>query len=438
MATAASPVSAERLSDEALLEFMREDQARPLARLGRKGVLAAGFATVAVGALFLPSHRPFSVTDLLIALAVYAIASRVHFEYAQFYAMATQAAFVPMWFIVPARLLPLLVCVGIALGSLPDVIRGRMSAERLTLGVVSSWHAVGAALVLYLAHVNAPAWRDLPIYVAALVAQFAFDTASIYAHSVVRMSPLAQLRSGLPALSVDAMLGSLGLLVAFPAYRDPWALLLLLPVLVLISRFAGERQKHIDKALELSSAYRGTALLLGDVIEADDAYTGSHSRDVVELVLAVADRLGLDPQERRQAEFAALLHDVGKVKIPAAIINKPGPLDLDERALMNTHTVLGEEMLHTIGGLLGEVGDVVRSCHERWDGGGYPDGLAGEAIPLAARIVCCCDAWSAMRSDRAYRKALPLEDAAAELRRCAGTHFDPAVVAALLDVLGLD
>ena len=122
--------------------------------------------------------------------------------------------------------------------------------------------------------------------------------------------------------------------------------------------------------------------------------------------------------------------------IPLEIINKPGPLDPDERALMNTHTIEGERMLEKVGGLLGRVGRVVRSCHEQWDGGGYPDGLAGEEIPLAARIVCCCDAFHAMTTDRPYRNARSLEEATAELRRCAGTHFDPDVVAALLAVVG--
>jgi putative nucleotidyltransferase with HDIG domain len=176
-------------------------------------------------------------------------------------------------------------------------------------------------------------------------------------------------------------------------------------------------------------------MLLGDVIEADDEYTGSHSRDVVDLVVSVADRLGLDARERRQAEFAALLHDVGKVKIPAEIIHKPGGLDEDEWQLMKTHTILGEQMLRQIGGLLGEVGVIVRSCHERWDGSGYPDALAGEAIPLAARIVCACDAWSAMTTDRSYRAARSDAEAAVELRACTGTHFDPRVVEALLDVV---
>jgi HD-GYP domain-containing protein (c-di-GMP phosphodiesterase class II) len=173
-------------------------------------------------------------------------------------------------------------------------------------------------------------------------------------------------------------------------------------------------------------------MLLGDVIEADDEYTGSHSRDVVDLVVAVADGLGLDPRDRTRAEFAALLHDVGKVKIPAEIINKPGALDDAEWAVMRTHTIAGEQMLEKVGGLLGQVGRLVRSCHERWDGRGYPDELVGDEIPLIARIVCCCDAFNAMTTDRSYRKALPVEEAVAELRRSSGTHFDPRDVDALI------
>src|SRR5581483_416462 len=123
--------------------------------------------------------------------------------------------------------------------------------------------------------------------------------------------------------------------------------------------------------------------------------------------------------------------------IPSSVINKPGPLDAEERALMNTHTVLGQEMLERAGGLLGRIGTFVRSCHEHWDGNGYPDGLAREEIPLVARIVSACDAWSAMTSDHSYRRALSQEAAAIELRRCAGTQFDPGVVDALVGVLSL-
>ena len=205
----------------------------------------------------------------------------------------------------------------------------------------------------------------------------------------------------------------------------------MLPLVALLRTFAGERQRRIDHALELSDAYRGTAFLLGDVVEADDAYTGSHSRHVVDLVLAVCDELQLSSTDRRDAEFVALLHDVGKIRIPSEIINKPGKLDAAERAIIETHTIEGEEMLERVGGLLGHVGRLVRSCHEHWDGNGYPDRLAGEAIPLVARIVCACDAFSAMTTDRPYRAARTEAEAVDEMVRCAGTQFDPDVVAAL-------
>jgi HD-GYP domain-containing protein (c-di-GMP phosphodiesterase class II) len=199
-----------------------------------------------------------------------------------------------------------------------------------------------------------------------------------------------------------------------------------------MSLFAREHRSQIDRTLELSHAYRGTAYLLGDVVEADDAYTGSHSRDVVELTLQVADRLALPPEDRRQAEFVALLHDVGKVRIPNEIINKPAALTAEERGIMNAHTIEGQRMLEQVGGLLGDVGRLVRSCHEHYDGSGYPDGLAGKEIPLIARIVACCDAFHAMTSDRSYRSALPLQEAVAELRANSGTQFDPLVVEALV------
>jgi HD-GYP domain-containing protein (c-di-GMP phosphodiesterase class II) len=236
---------------------------------------------------------------------------------------------------------------------------------------------------------------------------------------------------------VDVCLSPLGLVIALAATRRPFSFLLSLPLLGLVAFFARERRARVDHALELSHAYRGTALLLGDVVEADDAYTGSHSRDVVDLVLAVSDRLGLSAAARRDAEFAALLHDVGKIRIPSEIINKPGPLDAAERALIETHTIQGEQMLTKVGGLLGDIGHIVRSCHERWDGAGYPDRLAAEEIPLVARIVCACDAYSAMTSDRPYRKARPVPEALAELHNCAGTQFDPDVVVALIAVIGL-
>jgi HD-GYP domain-containing protein (c-di-GMP phosphodiesterase class II) len=243
--------------------------------------------------------------------------------------------------------------------------------------------------------VHRPHWQDVPIYLLAIGAQFVFDFVSTFAltRAVVPVTARNQLSSMRHAWGFDLVLAPIGLLAAFPAYRHPAALLLLLPMLLLVARVGQEREEKNDNVLELKNAYQGTSYLLGDMIEADDSYTGSHSGDVVELVLAVSERLGLEGDALRMAEFTALLHDVGKVRIPPEIINKPGPLDADERALMNTHTILGEEMLERAGGLLGEVGPLVRSCHEHWDGNGYPDRLAGDEIPLVARIVCTCDAW---------------------------------------------
>ena len=160
-----------------------------------------------------------------------------------------------------------------------------------------------------------------------------------------------------------------------------------------------------------------------------------HSRDVVELSVAVATRLGLDSKQVRDTEFAALLHDIGKIAVPKEIINKPGPLTDDEWAIMHTHTIEGQRMLDQVGGALQDVGVIVRASHEAWDGGGYPDGLAGEDIPIEARVVSVCDAYHAMTSDRSYRKALPVEVAVEELKTCSGSQFDATVVEALLEVV---
>jgi putative nucleotidyltransferase with HDIG domain len=215
----------------------------------------------------------------------------------------------------------------------------------------------------------------------------------------------------------------------------PFGFLAALPLVALLRLFAHERRARMSQAIELSSAYRGTAFLLGDVVEADHAYTGAHSKGVVELTLAVADAIGVDARDRRKAEFTALLHDVGKLSIPKEIIDKPGALTPEERKIIETHTVEGERILEQVGGVLAEVGRVVRSCHERWDGTGYPDRLVGEETPLIARIVCACDAYSAMTTDRSYRAAMTPRAAVEELRRCAGTHFDPRVVEVLAAVV---
>jgi HD-GYP domain-containing protein (c-di-GMP phosphodiesterase class II) len=148
----------------------------------------------------------------------------------------------------------------------------------------------------------------------------------------------------------------------------------------------------------------------------------------------VGRQLGLDAEDLDVVVRAAELHDIGKVAIPDAILHKAGPLNIEEWAFVHKHTLIGERIVSAAEALR-PVGRVVRASHERWDGDGYPDGLSGEEIPLGARIVLVCDAWDAMTTDRSYRRALPTETAAEELRVNAGTQFDPEVVDALLAVV---
>ena len=234
---------------------------------------------------------------------------------------------------------------------------------------------------------------------------------------------------------IDAALSPIALLVANEIHTRPAAALAPLPLLALLAMFAHERRGRLERLLELNNAYRGTALVLGDVLEADDGYTGAHCRSVVSLALALGDTLALTAEQHRNLEFAALLHDIGKIAIPKEIINKPGKLDPEEWQIIKTHTLEGQKMLDRVGGFMRNVGLIVRSHHERWDGNGYPDALVGEAIPLEARIIACCDSWNAMRTDRAYREALSYEAARDQLTANAGRQFDPLIVDALVRIL---
>jgi HD-GYP domain-containing protein (c-di-GMP phosphodiesterase class II) len=445
VSTVELPAAAQTRADEIGTELVAQVRTRARLKLGgaqgRVALVLAGsfLATASCAAFFLPAVRPFSVSTAVVAVLTYAVVASVRFEVSSGGVLPTQLVLVPMLFALPPRSVPLVVAVGYLLAQSPVLARRQVALSHVPLMLGNASHALGPAFVLSLSGHRMPSWSDAPIYLGALGAQFAADfvPGAVWSRNAYRVPLREHARAMRVPMLVDSALAPIGLVVAIATVGRPWGVLIVLPLVALLKVFSRERQVRIDHALELSTAYRGTAMLLGDVIEADDEYTGTHSRDVVDLVLAVADRLGLESRRRQQAEFAALLHDVGKVKIPSELINKPGPLDAVERALMNQHTIVGESMLLKVGGLLGDVGHVVRSCHERWDGDGYPDGLAGEQIPLVARIVCACDAWSAMTTDRAYRKAMPVHVAAAELRACAGSHFDPRVVEALVAVLGV-
>jgi HD-GYP domain-containing protein (c-di-GMP phosphodiesterase class II) len=161
-----------------------------------------------------------------------------------------------------------------------------------------------------------------------------------------------------------------------------------------------------------------------------------HAGDVAALATSTAECLGLPADVVLRCRLGGWLHDVGKVAIPQRILEKPGPLDAAEWEVMCTHPLIGEEIVRGVAALR-EAAAAVRHHHERYAGDGYPDGLAGTAIPIEARIVAAADAFSAMTVDRVYSKARSPAGAAIELRRSAGAHLDPAVVEALLEVLGL-
>jgi HD-GYP domain-containing protein (c-di-GMP phosphodiesterase class II) len=344
---------------------------------------------------------------------------------------------VPMLFVIPEPLVPVFVALGLALSRVPDVIAGRVHPDRLVMpGAV--WYSVGPAFVFAVADISPNGtWGDAPVYLAAFAAQVLVDVVinTLRERVALGIAPSIQIAVLARAYLVDFLLSPIGVMAVVAAQGDPYRTLLVLPLVLLLAIFAQEREANIESAIQLSSAYRGTALLLGDVLEDKDAYTASHSHGVVSLSLAVADRLRLDPAARRRVEFGALLHDIGKIAVPADILHKPGPLDDEEWAVMKLHTVEGQQMLDRVGGVLGEVGRVVRASHEHYDGNGYPDGASGDAIPIEARIVASCDAFSAMTTNRSYRKAMSLEAAREELVRNSGTQFDPRVVGALLEVI---
>ncbi len=416
---------------------LREGRMSAAERRGELTVGAGFIAAAAALAVYGGGGMRLSLPVAALYVALVAVAGYVRFDIGAGFTVPTQVVFVPMLFALPAAVVPLLVGLALLLEMGVGVIRGRVPRSRLMTVPGNSWFAIGPALVLVLAGDESPGGR-WGILVLALVAQFIGDFASSALRE--RICGGITLRELVDEMRqvylIDVALSPLGLLVAMAIVHREWALFLIGPLFGMMRWFSRDRQARLDQLIELNDAYRGTALVLGDVVEADDGYTGEHSRGVVRLAIDLAREFGLDAERRRRVEFAALLHDVGKIAVPKEIINKPGALDDGEWAIIRTHTVEGQRMLERIGGLMSDVGEIVRASHERWDGTGYPDGLAGEEIPFEARIVAACDAFNAMTTNRSYRRAMPERAALEELRDNAGTQFDPRVVAVLERLIG--
>lgn len=403
-----------------------------------ESAFAVSFAAAAAAmAVVGETDRDFPWAAALALMVAAAISSRIVFSVGSTYTVPIQLAFVPMLLVLPVNWVPALIAVAFFGAAAREVVSGKRPVAKLVNAVSDCWFALPPALVLLVA--GAPDAETVAplVLVAALLAQFSGDFLASSLRETLHTG--AGIREQAPESAwvylVDALLAPLGYLIALGSEMRDWVIFFPFALIAVLAVFSREREERLDSLVELNEAYRGTALVLGDVIEYDDAYTGLHTYGVVDLAMRVAVAMRLDAAQQRNVEFGALLHDVGKIAVPKEIINKPGALTPDEWEVIKTHTVEGERMLDRIGGLMARIGRIVRSAHERWDGDGYPDGLAGDEIPIESRIIFCCDAFNAMTTDRPYRPGRSQAEALAELQANAGTQFDPRVVETLAGVL---
>jgi HD-GYP domain-containing protein (c-di-GMP phosphodiesterase class II) len=425
---------------EGLVAEARERRPQPMP--GRERAVAAGMAvvylagTAALTAL-IPNDRAAHIPTIVALVFLYALTMRAQFEIGSGVASPTSLAFVPMLFLAPLHVVPLLVAIGQLVSRVPDFVLKRAHVDRWLFAFSDNWFTLAPVAVLGLVAPGPPSAAHVPAYALALGGMILLGLANAVVGDVLMYgTPVMQtLRLAGWAYGIGAILTPVAYMVALVSIGHVYALAAVVPLLWLLGVFSKERKERYAAALELNQTYRGTVMVLADVVEADDNYTAYHCRSVVELAAAVGEEMRLSPNDLQELEIAALLHDVGKIAIPKEILNKPARLTEAEFELMKTHTVEGQALLDRIGGRLARVGAIVRSCHERWDGRGYPDGLLGEEIPLAARIVFACDAYSAMTTDRPYRKSMGRDAAVEELRGNAGSQFEPRVVHALIKVV---
>ena len=384
----------------------------------------------------LPSRQPFDPVAAVLSVGVMFVAIRVTFETPFGFTVASQLAFVPMLFCIPVAFVPLVVAGVLFCNMLPAVISGQAPKMRLLRCMANSWFSVGPALVFAIADVR-PGAAGPFVLLAALAAQFVTDwvAASSY-FALARGVSLRSQLSGSWVYLIDACLSGVGLVVAEELHEAP------------VRRAGGgpAAGPAADVRPRAPRASRASCWSSTRPIAGPRCCSGTSSPPTTTTPASTprassgwrwpsATRSASMPSAGATSSSARMLHDVGKITIPKEIINKPGKLDPHEWEMIKTHPAEGERMLKRVGGFMVEVGEIVRAHHERWDGGGYPDGLAGEAIPLEARIITCCDSWSAMRTDRPYRGAHVLRGGRRAEIVNAGTQFDPTVVEAMLPVV---
>ena len=405
--------------------------------LALAGLIAVCGALASVG-----STRSIDVFAVVAGLVLCMAAGQIQFAVRGGSATTMQLVFVPLWFAVPPALLPAIAGLGqfgsayLASRSGP---RAQAAAFRPMAALGDGWLAVAPAVLIALWGGGEVSMGLFPLVMLATASQLVVMAGLRGArHGVARGRSVGEwFVAARGAALVDLGLAPLGLVVAVAMQGVDWTVLFVVPLMVLMRQFALERDVRAEQARQLAEAYRGTAALMGDVLEADDEYTGGeHTDGVVAMAIGVGRALELDADRMQTLELGALLHDVGKLRVPNEIINKPDRLTEAEWEIIKQHPAIGEEMLLRVGGALADAAPIVRGHHERYDGGGYPDGLAGEDIPLEARIITVCDSFSAMTTDRSYRKGMSHPEAVLELRRCTPGQFDPVVVAALELSLG--
>ncbi len=296
-----------------------------------------------------------------------------------------------------------------------------------------------------------PAQRFLPVVFGGLVINGVSlaATGGVHTHLmpllmviVVVSASLFEFRAAIAVLMLNAVVAALPLLLQGWDGQYARTLIVLLASMVVCAfvpsmvaaALRAENRMAERRRGELEQSYLATIAALAAALDAKDRHTEAHSRETAAMAKAVGRRLGLEDEDLRFLEYGALLHDIGKIGVPGYILNKPGPLDDDEAAIMREHPVIGERIVASVP-FLARIRPVVRAEHERWDGGGYPDGLSGQRIPIESRIIHACDAFQAMCSDRPYRRARPRDWILKEIRAQAGRQFDPNVADVLLKVI---